>query len=136
MAINTTYRPTKVSDFQSDCVNFNGQSSSGTAVESQVITVDITMTDDHLLTGGNFIVKGGKFGDRIKLQVVHPVAGVVGQYVTDYGIQSDSEFQFALELTYPAKIQAGLKLRLSYTSSSEVGVRQFCINYSLHKVLF
>jgi hypothetical protein len=134
--INSTYKPTKVSDFQSDCLNFNGQSSSGVAAENQIITSDLAMVDDHLLTGGNFLVKGGKFGDKIKLQVVHPTAGVVGQYVTDYGVQSDNEFQFSLELTYPAKIAAGLKLRVSYTSTSEVGSRQFCINYSLHKILF
>jgi hypothetical protein len=133
--VSSSYKPLKVSDFQSDCVNFNGMSSSGSAIENQTIASDITMTDVHLLTGGNLLVKGGKFGDKIKLQVVHPTAGVVGQYVTDYGVQSDNEFQFALELTYPAKIETGLKLRLTYVSTAEVGTRQFCINYSLHKII-
>ena len=135
MPVNTTYKPNHTLQFQADCLNFNGQSVFTTCVDSQTITADITMTDDHLLTGGNFLVKGGKFGDRVKLQVVHPVAGVVNQFVTDFGVQSDSEFQFSLNLEYPAKIFAGLKLRVSYTSTSEVGTRNICLNYMLHKIL-
>ena len=136
MPSNTQYRPLRNEEFQSDQVNFNGQSVFGACEENQSVSTDLTMMDDHLLTGGNFIVKGGKFGDKVTLQVIHPVAGVVGQYVTHFGIKSDVQDQFNLSLTYPAKIFTGLKLRVLYISTGEVGIREFCINYYLHKVLF
>lgn len=136
MPSNTTYKPTKTEEFQSDQVNFNGMASFGSASESQTTSSDLTLMDDHLMTGGNFLVKNGKFGDKIKLQVVHPTYGVVNQFVTDYGVQSDSEFQFSLDLSYPAKLATGLKLRVVYISTSEVGQRDYCINYLLHKILF
>lgn len=136
MPTNTTYRPLKTEEFQSDQVNFNGQATFGSAIESQTTSADLTLTEDHLMTGGTFLVRGGKFGDKIKLQVIHPIYGVVNQFITDYGVQSDNEFQFSLDLSYPAKLFAGLSLRVVYISTSEVGQRNYCINYLLHKVLF
>jgi len=134
--INSTFRPTHKSQFQSNNVNFNGQSCFGSCEATQTTNTDLTMTDDHFLTGGVLIIKNGKFGDKITLQVIHPTLGVVNQFVTNFGVISDSEFQFKMVEDYPAKIFAGLSLRVVYIATLELGTRSFCLNYDLHKALY
>lgn len=133
--INSTFRPTHKSQFKSDNVMFNGLSCFGQCDASSSATADLTLVDDHLITGGSLIVKNGKFGDKVRLQVVHPTMGVVSQFVTDYGIVSDSEFQLKMSEDYPSKIPAGLSLRIVYIANAAAGTREFCINYDLHKIL-
>lgn len=135
MPANTTYNPQSTDQFSKDFLNFDGKSASLVCNESDTQTVDLTMTDDCLLTGGALIVKNGHIDDRVSLQVIHPTFGVVNQFVTEYGIKEDQQEQFNMVLNYPAKIFAGLKLRLVFKSSSNVGERKAVINYHLHKVL-
>jgi hypothetical protein len=134
--INSTFKPTHKSQFNSSNVNFNGLSCFGSCAPSATATADLSLADDHFITGGIFIVKNGKFGDKVSLQVVHPTLGVVNQFVTDYGIIGDSQLQFTMDEDYPAKIPAGLKLRILYVATSELLTREFCLNYTLHKVLY
>lgn len=146
--INSVYKPINVKDFQADCLNFNGQAISGSVAASGVSNFDLTLTDDHLLTGGTLLVSGGIFGDKITLQVVdtggiipvpyraaYPNYPILNQFVTNYGIVSDSQRQFSLDINYPAKIFAGLTLRYVYTATATVSTRLICLNYSLHKTL-
>lgn len=133
--INSTYDPQKVIDFEKGKLNFAGKSCIGTSLASEITNIDITLTEDHLLTGGILIVKGGMMLDKISLQVVHPTAGILNEFVTQYRVIQDSNRQFELMLPYPAKLFAGLILRCKYESSSEPSTRTIAINYLLHKVL-
>jgi hypothetical protein len=135
MATNTTYNPEKVSDFEKSKLNFLGQSISESTLENTTKNVDLTLTDDFLLTGGVLMVKNGKMTDKVSLQIVHPVYGVVNEFVKEYRVVEDEQVQFKIDLPYTAKLPAGLKIRCSYIASSELGERTFALNIFLHKVL-
>lgn len=135
MAQNTTYNPERTSEFSKNYLNFNGQSIRGSVNSQEVITSDYTLSDDHLLTGGVLIVKDARIDDRVSLQIVHPVHGVVNQFVTDYGMSEDSQVQFNINLEYPAKIFAGLTIRCKYEASIDRAERKFVLNLKLHKII-
>lgn len=121
-------------DLQSDQVNFNGQGVFATCLENETKNIDLTLTDAHFLTGGELIVKGAKSDDKVCLQVVHPVAGVLHQFVTDFRMRTDSENQSGFNLPYTTKLPAGLIIRAVYIATSEVSERKISINYMLHKI--
>lgn len=134
--INSTYKPLRSSDLVANGVNFAGQGVYGEAIDSNPVHVDLTLTDDCLLTGGILMVKGGHFEDTITLQIVHPIAGVVNEFVSNFRVCEDSNKQFEINSLYPAKIYAGLTIRIVYTPSPlKIGVRDIAANYYLHKVL-
>jgi hypothetical protein len=134
MPTNTSYNPVKISDFEKDKLLFNGQGSYGECSEGQTINIDLTLTDDHLITGGELIVKGGKFEDIVSFQVIYEET-IIDQFITNYYIKEDVQSQFTKTIEYPAKLVAGLTLRCVYTATAEVGVRDICINYDLHMVI-
>jgi hypothetical protein len=135
MATNTTYNPEKVSDFEKSKLNFAGRSVTGTVNENETVNADYTFTDDTLMTGGVLIVKEAKITDKVSLQVVHPIYGVLNEFVTEYRLAEDQQVQFKLDLPYPAKLLAGLIVRCKYVASEEKGTRIFALNLLLHKVL-
>jgi hypothetical protein len=135
MPANTTYAPTNINEFNKSCLTFSGKSVSFDCEPNETEVCDLEMTDDCLLTGGTLIVKGGNIKDNISLQVVHPTFGVVNEFVSKFGIIEDSQKQFDKQLNYPAKIFAGLKLRVSYESFNSGSTRSIVLNYDLHKVL-
>ena len=140
MPSNTNHKPTSIADFNANNLNFAGKGASGsctvTSSSNPVASIDMTLTDDCLITGGILMVKNGYFTDKLSMQVVHPTLGVVSEYVTDFRVVEDSQRQFELNINYPAKIPAGMILRIKYTPSTDVGVRYISVNYMLHKVLF
>ena len=131
---NSGYNPQNISDFEKSKLLFDGKSVQGTAVANDTKTIDITLSDDYLLTGGMLLVKGAKFFDSATLQIVHPNFGVVNQFVTEYFMKEDSQEQFNLAIGYPAKLAAGLSVRLVYKATADAGVRSIALNYQLHKV--
>ena len=131
--INSTYRPTHKSQFESDKVDFDGKSISGATSESQTLNIELAIADDLLLTGGILLCRGAKWGDKVSFQVVHPVYGVVSQFVTDFLLKTDTEQQFNIDLEYPAKLSAGLSLRIKLVTTSEVGSRDLACNLYLHR---
>ncbi len=132
---NSTYNPQKVSDFEKDKVQFSGQSVYAVVNSTGITNVDLDLADDYLLTGGQFLVKNAKLGDTASLQIVHPTFGVVDQFVTNFRCSEDSHRQFDLQLPYPSKLPAGLKIRLVYNCTDTLETREVAINYYLHKVM-
>lgn len=128
-------RFTNVDQFTSDNVKFAGASAAGDVSENTNANIDYTCPFDLCITGAVLLVNGGKFGDKCCLQVVHPVAGVVDEFATDWAVASDQQKQFELALTYPANIPSGVKLRLLYKATSAEGTRNVAINYLNHRVL-
>lgn len=122
-------------DLQSDQVEFNGQGVHAICLAAETKPIDLVLTDLHFLTGGELIVRGAKIGDKISLQVVHPVAGVLKQFVTHFRMCTDEENQSGFNLPYTAKLPAGLIIRAIYEATGEVGERSISINYMLHRVI-
>ena len=133
MAINTTYKPSKVSDFEASKLNANYQSIQGTCTAGTIKNLDMVLTDDHLISGMEVTARGSNFGDTISFQVLMG-ATVVNQFVTNWGVCTDTQVKIAKEIAYPAKLYAGLTLRVVYTSTGTVDVN-IIINLDLHKVL-
>lgn len=150
MPSNTTFDPQNANDFQKSKLRLNGLSVTGTAAHGESTNIDLLMTDDFLLTDGILFANNSTWGDKIDFQVVAPtgfsnvnVAGgytftedtVLLQPLTDWIINPQKIDQSGTMANYPAKIYAGLILRVVYHSISnttDVGVG---INYKLHKVL-
>ena len=140
--IGSTLKLNRVDIFASDNVNSNNHGIKGTAIAGQITNIELKMLDDNFITGGTLSTLNSQFGDFINLQVVDidNILGlgantILGQYCTSWYLRDDSQEQFNESTNYPAKILAGLYLRLVYHSfgSSDITV---IINYRLHKALY
>jgi hypothetical protein len=150
MPSNTLFKPLSNAEFTADKLNFHGQGAIGVCdvhevsaatdqnpavFSNQELHIDLEVLEDTLLSGGILMVKGGKMADKISMQVCHPTAGILNEYVSNYRVCEDSQKQFELENAYPAKLMTGLILRVKYEACEEPGVRTIAVNYKLHKVL-
>lgn len=140
MPSNTTYNPGNINDFIKSTLNYSAVGISSLVSFSSVTNIDHRLADDVLLTGAQVLTNCATFGDTINFQVVDvdgifaPAGTVLNQFVTNWQLKSDSQEQINLNINYPAKIYAGLYLRLVYTSIGSTDIT-VAINYSLHKVL-
>jgi hypothetical protein len=141
MPSNTKYNPLHVDEFEKTKLNFNAHGVNTTVVLGTTANLDYTLTDDCLITGAELIVNGGNYGDTLNLQVVDLSGAftgtpgtVVNQFATNWNAPPQCDTQF--DTAYPAKIYAGLTLRLVYTSTG-LGVTPvfLAVNWKLHKVL-
>jgi len=124
-----------VDQFTSDALKFAGLSATGAALGA-VTNIDKSLGFDVALTGAVLLVKGGRFGDRVSLQVVHPAAGVLEEFVTDWYVTEDAQKQFEIQLNYPANVPTGLILRVVYKADVDLDVaRNVAINYITHRVI-
>lgn len=139
MASGTTFNPNKTSDFERAKLTFNAHGVSTTITAGTTTNIDLSMTDDCLLTGAGLITNNGNYGDTINFQIVDGTGGFTGtpgtimlQAITNWFTVPTTDVQ--LDMVYPAKVYTGLILRIIYTStgSSDVFV---AINFKLHKVL-
>jgi hypothetical protein len=137
---NSTYNPETVKEFEKSKVSLSGQSAYGECTVTDItiltpVNIDLTLVDDFLLTGGTLIVKGGHMEDMVYMQVIHPLYGVVDEFISGFRILADSQKQFELSSPYPAKLPTGLILRVKYVPFAWIGIRDIAINYMLHKIL-
>lgn len=138
MPSNTTYNPTNTGDLEKSKLNFDGQGVTQTITAGQTQNVDLTLTNDCLITGAWLIINNGNFGDSCNFQVVDttgiyaPAGTVLSQFITNWYLPTTIDDQF--DIPYPAKIYSGLTIRLVYTSTGSTNV-SVIINYKLHKVL-
>ena len=135
MPSNTDFNPQNLRDFEKSKLNKDARGVSMTVTAGTDGVLDLTLTDDILLAGGTiFLAKGAAQGDKVDFQVVHPVAGVLAQFVTDWFMNPDSTLQAVPPSNYPAKVFAGLILRVIYHSvgGSDVWI---AVNYNREKVL-
>lgn len=103
-----------------------------TCTAGQTTNIDITpsATEDRWVSGGILLTENTVRGDTVSFSVVHPIVGVVETYVPSWAVLSGLSQQ-KIEV-YPARIPAGLKLRVSYTSVG--GTDAYCaVNYYLHR---
>jgi len=138
----STLRLTQISQFSSDNVNNNNQGILGTALAGQNTNIDLKLLDDCFLIGGILRTQTSSFGDYAVFQVIdidnilgYGAGAVLGQYVNKWYMKSDEQEQLNETTTYPAKVLAGLYLRIVYTSIGLIDVK-VAINYRLHKILY
>ncbi len=139
---NSILQITRVDQFASDNVQVNNQGIMGTAIAGQLTNIDLKMLDDNFITGGILNTISSTFGDYVHLQVIDidNVLGyganvILGQYCTSWFMRSDSQEQLNEKTDYPAKLLAGVYLRLAYHSTGADDVI-ITLNYRLHKVLY
>ncbi len=128
MPTNTKYDVMNMLTIDKCKVNYCGKKVKATALPLQVTNLDFLLVDDMFITGAIVILTGNFEADEFKFQVIHPVYGVVNEFIDWFACNINKE------LSYPAKIFAGLTLRMAYTNNGtqDVIVK---INYSLHKIL-
>lgn len=140
---NSTLQITSNSDFTNANVALNNQYTKGTVAAGSTQNIDYTLVDDCFITGGELITYGANFGDTVLFQVVD-VNNILGKGENFVCNQYDNKIlkndtynqqQSITKSLYPAKIIAGLTLRLVYSSTGLVPV-QVGINYDLHKALY
>lgn len=128
MVVNKTTALANPEDFR-----FRGTSTAWTQCPAgQTTHIDITpsATEDRWVSGGFVIHKDVNPGDTVSFKVVHPLAGVVETYVPSWLLPPGTGSQ-KIEV-YPARIPAGLILRVSYTNTGATSA--YCgINYLLHR---
>jgi hypothetical protein len=141
MPSNTTYNPIHVADFDKTRLLLAAQGVTANASYGTSTNLDLLLSDDCLLTGLVFFTNSGAYGDYANLQIVDttgitgaPPGTVLDQVATNWYICPNQYFE--VESVYPAKIMAGLTIRLVYTSTSiGVGSTFVAVNYILHKCL-
>lgn len=134
MPINTTFDPANINEYEKSKLVKNAKGIAGAAAPGVSTNFDLTVVDDDLVATGSLIVIGAAQGDTVDFQIVHPLAGVQIQPITDWYIDPSMSFQKVPSSWYPAKVPAGLILRVIYHS---VGVNPVwvAINFDKEKVL-
>lgn len=138
MPSNTTYNPPNINSFSKTALNAINPGVSSTVPAGTSINLDYTLTDDCLITGSWILTNNGNYGDTINFQIIDS-SGIYGtpgailnQFINNWYLPPIVNEQINVE--YPAKIYAGLTLRVIYTSTGTNDVF-LAINYKLHKVL-
>lgn len=132
MATNTVYLP---ASYPIDASKVQGYAKGLTQVcgANTTTNIDLTFTDDAIITGAQIITSGMSLGDYLALSVLsggttvlNPVPGPWYLPVTNV-----SDFDFVM----PVKILAGLTLRVSVTTTVLLNTPFVAVNYKLWKVL-
>lgn len=135
----------KVADLDSDKAKYRLQGFKGTAAVANIITgpvltnIDWKFPEDRWISGGILIAKGTHWGDKIALQIIDKdnILGyganfVLDEYVSDFYLISDSEFQIQIESPYIALVYGNLYLRVAYTNSSTTDAVEVAMNVVCH----
>lgn len=140
MPSNTLFKPLNINAFTSDVLNYASVGTSANCTANSTTSIDFAITDDMLITGLQLLTNGGTYGDYASLQVIDPnnilgmgANAILLQPVTSWFLPPTASMQF--DVVYPAKIYAGLTLRILYTSTAIIGSVFVAVNYKLHKVL-
>lgn len=132
---NSTFDPASVLDFTKYKVNKYADAIEATVTAGTTSDIDYELADDMLLHGGSILmVKNAAWGDYVKLQIVHPQAGVLATFVNKWFIDDTVRAQTSPTVNYPGKVVTGLKLRIKYTSTGQTDV-EVKMNWNLEKVI-
>lgn len=125
--------PQKRSTFSVGEYRFRGERVVGTCAAGATATVDLTLTELRLLSGGEVVVSGSTIFDWVKFQVVHPNGTtVLDEYVGSWGVNPTTGCA-NISMEYAGEVLDTWKLRLIYNADAAGGERKFVVNYLLHK---
>lgn len=120
----------------SDGFRFRGSSMSGEVAANSTGDIEYEMPAERFINGGRLLIDNIGENDKMTFQVVDKNnvlgygAGVVlDEFIKDYFVPTTGNLEVRLD--YPAKIVAGLFLRLKYTSTHQNGCKVKC-NLYLH----
>jgi hypothetical protein len=129
----------RVSDLDADKARYKLQGFKGTAAVNTTTNIDFELPEERWVSGGILMAQGTHWGDKICLQIIdiNNVLGagynfVVDEYVTDFYLVTDSEFQIQIESPYVALIPAGLFVRIKYTNTSVLDPVECVMNLVSH----
>jgi hypothetical protein len=115
---------------------FRGSSFSGTVSGESTADIDYEITQERWVNGGRLLVSAIGPEDKITFQVIdkNNVLGfganvVLDEFIKDYFVPDGGNLEVRLD--YPARIIAGLFLRLKYTNSNTSTIAIKC-NLYLH----
>ena len=142
MPDNTTFSPVSIMEFESTKLQLDAQ---GSCLQCNINTstnLDLKMLHDYLVTGIYFKSTGSSFGDSVTMSIVDVDniiglgAGVVLRTFGTNWCMTPGENNILLQAQYPAKVLAGLYIRVVYNSVATTGDGPFVVsNYILHKIL-
>jgi hypothetical protein len=116
-----------------NCLNFRSRYKGVREIvpHGETKNIDHTLSAERWLTGLKIILDGKQVaGDTVQLQVVHPTYGVVDQFGDTWNVSDKSSVIDEMP-GYAARLQAGLTLRVAYTSTGPDDV-SVGVNYKLH----
>jgi hypothetical protein len=136
---NSTFNPSSIQEFEKSKLNYAAKGNSCIVPAGTEVDLDLIITDDMLITGAWVITIGSEFGDTAKFQVIDiygVYTGTPGTVLNSFieGWNMVGDVNIHMDMQYPAKIYAGLALRLKYTSFGATDVK-LAANWKLHKVL-
>jgi hypothetical protein len=111
---------------------FRGKGIEGTAAAGQTTNIDEKFTQEMYINGAQLILKNHVFGDYVNFQVVDvdgimaPAGTVLDTFGEKWFVASDKQDQQTVILPYPARIYAGLYIRISYKSNGLTDVSVQC----------
>lgn len=135
MPTNTIYNPKNINEFEKEKLNKSAVGQTFTVTKGTTQNLDIAITDDSLVMDSCILVDGAAKGDNWTMQVVHPIAGVVFQGVTTWLVDWTKLQQPIPKANFPAKVFAGLTLRIVYQSVGTENDVWVGINLDKDKVL-
>ena len=112
----------------------------GTAAKNSTSSIDYLVPEERFINGVSLLLKNHVWGDHVKFQVVDKdnVMGYGAGLVLDtfgdqWYVNDEKQDQDDVTAEYPARIPAGLYIRLVYTSVGTVYDVQVKMNMWLHK---
>lgn len=140
---NSQYSPTAKSGYSSKDLNVDFKGAKFDITVNSESDNDFLVTDDSIFDGMTLDVLNSTLGDKVSFQIVDKdnILGyganvVLKQFATDIYITPTLTRQVDHDSSYPAKIYAGLYLRIKYTSTSTVTTPTVIVRYKLHKILW
>lgn len=105
---------------------------SGTMAAGTSTNLDHVLAEERWIDGIEVHQIGAAAGDNLMFQIVHPQAGVLDEFGSNWFIDSSTGKQNPVIVSYPAKIPAGLTIRTVYNSVGGSSV-WLGVNLRLHK---
>lgn len=100
--------------------------------------IDCLISEERYITGLQIILQNQVFGDTMTLQVVdvnnilgYGAGAVLDEFGKNWNVSPDTACQGIIENPYPAKIAAGLYIRVVYTSTGQTNIK-VGLNFFLH----
>lgn len=134
MPSNTGFNPQNINEFEKSKLNKDALGTEFVVPAGTTQNLDIPISDDSLVMDSCILVEGAVRGDKWTMQVVHPVAGVMFQGVTNWLVDPTKMQQPIPKANFPAKVFAGLILRVVFQSTGGADV-WVGINLDKDKVL-
>lgn len=140
---NSQYKPSSRAGYSSLDLNLDFKGQKFDLSANTANNCDFLVSDDYILDGIIIDTLNHSLGDKISLQVIDKdnVMGygsnvILKQFATDIYMTPGLTRQVDHQSVYPAKVFAGLYVRIIYTSVHESTAPTILVRYNLHKVLW